>query len=176
MTNTVTTYSKQYPEYITITCLEWKHLLDNDMHKDIIMNSLNFLVREARATIYAFVVMSNHLHLIWQCVGDHHRENVQRDFLRFTSQQIIKLLRNDHSPILTELEVDAKDRKHQVWERNSLSIPLWSTAVFNQKLEYIHLNPVRAGLCTYPEDYKYSSARFYLCNENNWSFLTHYNG
>ena len=57
--------------------------------------------------------------------------------------------------------VQAKDRKYQVWQRNSLGVPLQSSAVFNQKPEYIHDNPVKAGLCKYPEDYKYSSARFY---------------
>ena len=72
--------------------------------------------------------------------------------------------------MLNELLVNAKDRKHQVWERNSLGVPLWSQEVFLQKLEYIHNNPVRAGLCRYPEDYKYSSARFYEKNERDWDF------
>jgi len=44
-----------------------------------------------------------------------------------------------------------------------------------QKLDYIHSNPVAAGLCLYPEDYRYSSASFYIKAKSNWSFLTHYN-
>lgn len=48
--------------------------------------------------------------------------------------------------------------------------------VLIQKLNYIHNNPVKAGLCKYPEEYKYSSARFYLCNEKDWDFLAHYKG
>ena len=48
--------------------------------------------------------------------------------------------------------------------------------VFIQKLEYIHNNPIRAGLCKEAEDYKYSSARFYNRNEKDWDFLVHYNG
>jgi putative transposase len=63
-----------------------------------------------------------------------------------------------------------------VWERNSLGIPLWTPEVFRQKLEYIHANPVRAGRCELAEDYRYSSAKFYKQNENEWNFLTHYNG
>jgi putative transposase len=47
---------------------------------------------------------------------------------------------------------------------------------FNQKLDYIHLNPVVAGLCQYPEDYKYSSASFYTSNDLKWDFLTPSNG
>ena len=107
-------------------------------------------------------------------MGEHKREDVQRDFLRFTAQQILKQLRNFKSAMLKDLLVNAKDRKYKVWERNSLSIELRSTQVFKQKLEYIHANPIRAGLCNLAEEYYYSSARFYELNDRNWDFLTHY--
>jgi REP element-mobilizing transposase RayT len=170
------TYSKEHPEFITITCLEWKPLLEEDRFKDIITNSLDFLTTQKRILVYGFVIMSNHFHLIWQMLGGHLREEVQRDFLKFTAQQILKMLRNENSSMTQEVLVNAKDRKRQVWERNSLGIPLWSASAFNEKLEYIHYNPVKAGLCQYPEDYKYSSARFYELNEKNWQFLTHHEG
>ncbi|MEP2671262.1 MAG: transposase [Cyclobacteriaceae bacterium] len=169
-------YSKKHPEFLTVTCLEWKHVLKEDKFKNIIIKSLTYLTREKRINIYAFVIMSNHFHLIWQMIGDHKREDVQRDFLKYTGQQILKELRNSNSELLNELLVNAKDRKHQVWERNSLGVPLWSSHVFDQKLEYIHNNPVKAGICEYPEDYHYSSAKFYEKNEKNWEFLTHYEG
>jgi putative transposase len=169
-------HSKQHPEFITVTCLEWKPLLEDDKHKQVIIDSLQFLVKEKRISVYAFVIMINHFHLIWQINGDHSRENVQRDFLKYTGQQLLKHLRNDNSPVLQELLVNAKDRKHQVWERNSLGIPLWTSNVMWQKLDYIHNNPVRAGLCQYPWDYQHSSARFYLKNEKYWDFLVHVDG
>jgi len=169
-------YSKEHPEFVTVTCLAWKALLADDKHKDVITDSLTFLTNQKRILIYAFVIMSNHFHLIWQMTGDHNREDVQRDFLKYTGQQILKYLRNDNSPLMDELIVNAKDRKRQVWERNSLGIPLWSERVFNEKLEYIHCNPVKAGICNYPEEYKYSSARFYEMNKSEWKFLTHYRG
>ena len=167
---------KQHPEFITVTCLEWKMVLQNDANKDVVIDSLRFLVREERVIIYGFVIMNNHFHMIWQMIGDHLRENVQRDFLRFTGQQILKRLRNENSILLPTLLVQAKDRKYQVWERNSLGIALWSPHVFRQKLDYIHDNPVRAGLCKTPEEYKYSSARFYETGEKDWEFLSHYEG
>jgi putative transposase len=46
--------------------------------------------------------------------------------------------------------------------------------MFKQKLEYIHYNPVVAALCGLPEEYKYSTARFYETGINNWDFITHY--
>lgn len=154
-------YAKEHPDYITITCLEWKHLLADDAFKDILLDSLRFLTKADRINVFAFVIMSNHLHMIWQMQGEHKRDDVQRDFLKYTGQQILKHLRKGQSQWLKELFVGAKDRKYQVWESNALSIPLYSEQFFFQKLEYIHNNPVRAGLCRYAEEYKYSSASFY---------------
>lgn len=161
-------------EFITTTCLEWKPALQNDRYKEVVIESMRFLVHNKRVIVYAFVIMHNHFHMIWQMVGEHQRVRVQRDFLRFTAQQILMHLRNERSPLLMELRVDAKDRKHQVWERNSLSVPLWSPKVWQQKINYIHNNPVRGGYCHSPGDYKYSSASQYLYGLQIWDFLTEY--
>jgi len=166
--------AKYYPEFLTVTCLNWIPLLSARENKEIIINSLQFLIKEGSVKVSGFVLMENHFHLIWQVMGSHKREDVQRDFLRYTAEQILKQLRNLKSPMLEELLVNAKDRRYQVWERNSLSIELRSSQVFKQKLEYIHANPVRAGLCNLTEEYYYPSARFYELNESNWDFLTHY--
>ncbi|MBX2894062.1 MAG: transposase [Cyclobacteriaceae bacterium] len=149
-------------------------VLSRDIEKKIIIDSLRFLVSAQRIKITAFVLMDTHFHLIWQVLGEHKREDVQRDFLRFTAQQLLKQLRNEKSELLSKLQVNTKDRTYQVWQRNSLSIELRSAKVFLQKLEYIHNNPVKAGLCALPEDYRYTSARFYEVNVNEWDFLTHY--
>ena len=164
-------YSKHHAEFITITCLEWRHLLKEDRFKDIITDSLAFLKTANRITVYAFVIMSNHMHIIWQIMGDHKREDVQRDLLKFTGQQILKVLRNEKARVQEKILVNAKDRKYQVWERNSLSIPILSEDVIWQKIEYIHDNPVRARMCDLPEEYKYSSASFYVNGERLWDFL-----
>ena len=71
-------------------------------------------------------------------------------------------------------EVNLKDRKYQFWKRNPLSIDLFSHDVFMQKLEYIHWNPVKAGLCELPEEYEYSSASFYEKGITRFGFLSHY--
>ena len=163
-----------HPQYFTATILDWQHLLKPDKYKDIIMQSLQFLVREKRAELNAFVIMSNHIHLVWQIQAGHKRENVQRDFLKYTSQTIMRDLELNHQQVLKVFEVDAKDRKYQVWQRNPLSIDLWTKEVFIQKIEYIHNNPVTAGICSYPEQYKYSSAKFYETGEDEFRILTHW--
>lgn len=160
------TYAKQHPEFITVTCLDWKPLLEEDSMKDIIIESLRFLARKERIIVYGFVIMINHFHMIWQMKGDYKREEVQRDFLKYLSRQILTI----------QLLVNAKDRKYQVWERNSLGIPLWSTNAIWGKLNYMHANPVKAGLCAHEKDYKYSSAKFYANQCNEWDFLVHIDG
>ncbi len=68
--------------------------------------------------------MSNHIHLIWQIQPWHTKENVQRDFLKYTSQTILRDLELNHEHILKVFQVDVKDRKYQIWQRNPLSIDL----------------------------------------------------
>jgi REP element-mobilizing transposase RayT len=118
--------------------------------------------------------MSNHIHLIWQIQPGHTKENVQRDFLKYTSQTIIRDLELNHHEVLKVFAVNAKDRKYQIWQRNPLSIDLWTKKVYIQKMEYIHNNSVTAGLCICPELYKYSSAKFYEKGEDEFGMLTHW--
>ena len=164
----------EYPNYFTATNLEWKTLLRPGMYKDIVVDSLRFLVEDQRLVLFAFVIMDNHIHLIWQMQADFDPKAVQRDFLKYTAQKIKADLRKNHPAVLEHFRVDAKDREFQFWERNPLSIELRNHKTFLQKLEYIHWNPVRAGLSKRPEDYTYSSAKFYEMGIDNWGFLTHY--
>ncbi|MEO6327988.1 MAG: transposase [Ginsengibacter sp.] len=132
------------------------------------------MVKEKRIAVNAFVIMSNHIHLIWQLQDGHEREDVQRDFLKFTSQTIKRDLQKNHSAVLDKFYVGAKDRKYQIWERNPLSVDLVTKEMFIQKVEYIHYNPVVAGLRSYPEEYKYSSVKFYETGVDEFCFLTHW--
>jgi REP element-mobilizing transposase RayT len=147
--------------FFTATILNWIRVLDDDKLKDIIIDSLKFLKKEKRIQLFAFVIMPNHIHLVWQIGKTYYLSDVKRDFLKYTSQQIIKILRAENPALLEELKVNAADRIHQVWERNPLSVELVTDKVIEQKINYIHLNPVRANLCSQAHEYKYSSARFY---------------
>ena len=151
-------------------------MLEENPYKDIVVESLRFLSLNGRAIIYAFVIMETHVHLVWQMTGNRELKRVQADLLKYTAQTIVRLMWMNGSTLYSELEVNKKDRKHQVWMRKSLSIPLWTPKVLKQKVNYIHNNPVKAGLCRNPEDYAYSSVRFYIRNEKTWDFPVHYDG
>ena len=136
------------------------------------MKSLGFLQKDQRILLYAFVIMSNHLHLIWQPLGIHTPKQNQHNFLKYTAQQI-KFYLLEHDRVgLENYKVKAADREYQFWERNPLSIELYSEKMFMQKLNYLHKNPVKAGLCLYPEDYHYSSASFYETGVDEWGILS----
>ena len=167
-----------HPQFFTATILEWKHLLKHDKFKDIVINSLLFLKNEKSIVVNAFVIMPNHIHLIWQIQDGFKQDKIQMRFLKFTAQQMkFDLIKNDKIE-LERYRVDAKDREYQFWERNALSIDLWSPRVFTQKLDYIHNNPLQARwrLAKSPEEYKYSSARFYETGYDEFGLLTHYAG
>lgn len=114
----------EHPEFMTATCLEWKPLIESDAHKGIIIESLRYITAKEWVLIMGFVLMSNHFHLIWQMVGDHRRMNVQRDFMKYLGQRILRSFKENEPLVAEGLRVDTSDRKYQVWERNSLGIPL----------------------------------------------------
>ena len=165
-----------YPCFFTATILNWQNLLKPDKNKDIIVDSLRFLVNDRRILVQGFVLMINHIHLIWQMRAGIKHSDVQRDLLKYTAQQIKRDLKVNHPLVLDFFKVETSDRRYQFWERNPLSVELWNEKVLQQKLNYIHWNPVRSGLCRLPEEYKYSSALFYETGVDNWGFLSHYAG
>jgi len=166
-----------HPQFFTATILNWKKLLKPDKYKQVITDSLQFLVENNRVIVYGFVIMPNHVHIIWQMHENIHPKDVKRDFLKFTSQSIKLDLIKNHPNVLEYFKVDKKDRKYQIWKHRPLSVDLWSREVFLQKLEYIHKNPIQEHwkLVELEEQYRFSSASFYYNNTTEWSFLTHYN-
>jgi hypothetical protein len=81
-------------------------------------------------------------------------------------------LQKNHPELLIHFESDANDRtyhpdSYRDWKRRALSIELRTDKVYLQKLNYIHNNPVKTGICKLPEQYKYSSAQFYHTGHDN---------
>jgi putative transposase len=162
--------------FYTATILNWQHLLIRDTYKLFIIDSLKFLVRQKRIYVYAFIVMPNHIHLLWSIREGHQLKDVKNSFMKFTAQNIkLDLLKSDDL-LLENFRSTQSDRKYQIWERNALSVPVYSREVMEQKLDYIHNNPVSGKwrLARIPEEYVFSSARYYLLKKDEWGFLTHY--
>ena len=162
--------------FFTATIINWQRLLKPDKYKQIIVDSLGFLVQANRVWIYGFVVMPNHVHILWRMQQGHEEKNVRRDFLKFTAQQIQADLKLHHPLVLNYFVSTQADRQYQFWERRAYSLSLRATDALEQKLDYIHNNPLNAKwmLAETPEHYKFSSASYYVFNENKFEFITHY--
>ena len=156
----------------TATINNWQHLLKEDGFKEVIIQSLRTLSERGLADIFAFVIMPNHIHLIWRTNSLNGKETVQASFLKFTAHTFKKMLSGENAE-LSKYAVDAHNKKYEFWQRDSLAVHLYSRQVMLQKLHYIHLNPLAShwNLANNPWDYYYSSARYYEMNEKNFDFL-----
>jgi putative transposase len=95
--------NSSYIQFFTATILNWNKLLLNDKYKQIIIDSLTFLIKDNRIKLFGFVLMPNHIHLLWRIAQDRKREDVQGDFMKFTSQQMLFDLKNNKSTVLSDI-------------------------------------------------------------------------
>ena len=167
-------HNKELPQFYTATILDWKMLLKSDRYKMIIIESLQYLVKEKRVTLYGYVIMDNHIHLIWNPIKLYSLKHTQLCFMKFTAQRLKRDLEINHPRALDSFQVDLKDRVYQFWQRNPLCIDLYDNKIIVEKLNYIHNNPVKANLCKESIDYRFSSAKFYNEIGDEFSFLTRF--
>jgi len=160
-------------EFFTATCLNWQPLLKQEKHKEIVMDSLKFLVAENRIWLYGYVIMINHVHMLWRKQDAWVDKSVQQQFLKFTAQQIKFNLIKHYPQELVKYKSTQADRQYHFWERRPYKATMFTRQIVEQKLDYMHDNPVKAGLCELPEDYEYSSARYYMLDAVN-PLITHY--
>jgi REP element-mobilizing transposase RayT len=155
----------------TATINQWQKLLWEDRYKEVITSSLKYLSNAGKIDVYAFVIMPNHIHLIWKTNELNGKETAQGSFLKYTAHEFRKMLLEEGK--LSLYKVGAVNKKHEFWQRDSLAIHLYSRDVAFQKLKYIHNNPLAEHwqLAKDPCEYKYSSAKYYELNEKNFSFL-----
>ena len=157
-------FAKNPVQFFTAACYDWLKLLSDDECKKIIIDALKFRIAKGEVKVGAYVIMPNHIHIIWRIQNEFQLEDVQRDFLKFTAKSIIEKTKSEHGEAALEsLYVGLKDRKFQVWKRNSMSIDLTSPKFFRQKMDYIHNNPCQPhwNLVADPSDYRFCSGRYY---------------
>ncbi|UEG52925.1 hypothetical protein LLH06_18425 [Mucilaginibacter daejeonensis] len=117
--------------------------------------------------------MNNHIHILWRKQDDQVDKNIQLQFSKYTGQQLKFSLEANYPHLLPFFKSTQVDRAYQFWERRPYKATMYNRIVLEQKLEYIHDNPVKANLCDVPENYEYSSAAYYVLNAPN-KLLTHY--
>jgi len=152
--------------FITAKIEGGKHLFINKEFINIIVDCLEFLTDKERIKLFAFVIMPNHIHLLLKPLGKWLATRICSDFEKYTAHQILKVLKEKHSRSLLEFfnsqAENFTDRSHKIW-KDIQAQNCYSEEFLNQKLNYIHNNPVAKGwnLVKDRKDYPYSSACYY---------------
>lgn len=142
--------------------------------KEVLVDSLKYCLEFKGLKLYAYVIMSNHIHIIVSAADGYSLSDIIRDFKKHTSKTILKKLIEGQGESRSEwmlkmfayhAKYNKNNSKFQVWQRGNHPIELSSPKWINQKLAYIHNNPVRAGIVYSAEEYVYSSARWYSQGE-----------
>lgn len=181
LTNLYTGHRNSYTElnevyFWTITIKEWIQLLNADEYKAIIVNSLQWLTEQELVRIYGYVIMPNHIHLLWEQLKMNGKEFPKNSFEKFTAHHFKKKLKTENPEALKQFAVKTSDRAYNFWRRDPLAVLVFSREMASQKLDYMHFNPLQEHwqLCLQPELYRFSSASFYEHGIDEFKILTHY--
>jgi putative transposase len=166
---------KHYAYFVTWTLIDWLALFAESRYRQIVLDALNYLRANKHTQLNAFVVMSTHVHaVLWPDDGIN-LSDVTRDFKRFTSRKISKEAEQQGSKELLLAFKNARKANraqdvstYQVWQEDSHPEAIFTEIFAKQKIDYIHLNPVRAGIVKTAEEWMYSSARAYILGEETY--------
>ena len=157
--------------YITLVAKDRLPVFQKDVMKDVLCRAID----EARKKflLFAYVIMLDHLHLLTSRPTS--TSEVLRVLKGITARRVIDYLKeNDYLRSLNKLRHRERDRnyKYSLWQREKNVLPLFSEKIFMEKLNYIHQNPVRAGMVARATDYRWSSARIWKgCPRENEPLL-----
>ncbi len=153
--------------FVSFATVHWVDVFTRQVYFDILEDSIVYCRKRKGMELFAYCFMPNHVHFIFRS-KQQDPSGLLRDFKKHTSKEMIRAVmdypKESRKEWMLELFERADEKKtntktYQFWQHHNKPIELWSPAVLQQKLEYIHNNPVHAGFVTQPEDWKYSSAR-----------------
>lgn len=154
--------------FVTFQVVEWIDIFTRKAYRDIVIDSLRYCQQHKDLEIFAYVIMSNHIHLLLRSYKGNLSDTI-REFKSFTAKQILQAVNLETESrrewMLNLFEFAAKkhkrNEKFQFWTHENHAEEIYSNKFIHQKIDYIHDNPVRAGIVLNPQDYLYSSAGYY---------------
>jgi putative transposase len=154
--------------FVTTRAVQRAHIFRRALVKRILIDSLNTGRILGQYALFAFVIMPNHIHLILQCLNDCTPGEIVREFKKATANLIVRQYEAEGNAQVLEFLATAvqpgRKEQHTVWEHEYQAKNIFSPDFMRQKMEYIHNNPIQPHwqLAGRPEEYPWSSARFYL--------------
>ncbi len=156
--------------FISFAVVYWIDLFIRNEYKDIIIASWKHCQLHKGLEIYGWCIMSSHIHMIIGTHGDK-LENIMRDMKKHTSSALRAAIEQHPGESRKEWMLwmmkragtkNSQNAEFQLWQQDNHPIELFDNEILHQKLDYVHYNPVVAGIVEKPEDYIYSSARDYF--------------
>lgn len=157
--------------FVSFTVVDWIDVFTRKEYKNIVIESLEYCKREKGMILYAYVIMTNHIHLL---IGKSKEEidfsDIMRDMKKYTSMQLLKMIKENSQEsrkawmlkMMSEAGVaNSNNKKYQFWQQNNHPIDVTNSEKIDKAMDYIHDNPVKAGIVLEPQEYLYSSARNY---------------
>ena len=161
--------------FITITTVGWIDIFTRLNQKNNIIKALHYCQKNKGLEIYAYCIMSSHIHLLCKGTEGFILSDIIRDFKKFTSKKIVQTVL-DEPESRREWMLDyfkkcceylKRDQTYKVWQDGYHAEIVETNWFIQQKVNYIHNNPVKDKIVSFPEDYYYSSARNYAGLDND---------
>ena len=155
--------------FMTFTVVEWIDLFSRKIYRDILVKNMQHCRQHKELSVGAFVIMSNHLHVIWQSRCGKLSDTL-RDFKSFCTKEFIVAIKEEPESRKNWLlhmfgfygRTTNQNKDYKIWSGDNHPEEITSEPFLRSKLNYIHENPVRAGIVRNPEEYIYSSASNYI--------------
>lgn len=155
--------------FITATVVDWIDVFSRKNYRDCIIECFDYCIKNKEMILYDYVIMSNHIHMILQS-NDGKLSDLVRDFKKFTAKTILDKIQNEPKSrrewmlerFKLATETHSRNKNYQFWQYGNHAEEIFSEHFLWSKLDYIHMNPVRAGIVIKIEDYIYSSASNYV--------------
>ena len=155
--------------FLTFSIMGWIDIFSRQRYRDLVLESFQFCQKNKGLLIGGYVIMSNHIHVIWTA-RENNLSDIIRDFKTYTSKAISASVQDEpesrkdwllHMFRFYATRTNANDN-YKVWTGNNHPEEIYSDSFLRTKLNYIHENPVRAGWVQEPHHYTYSSASNYV--------------
>jgi putative transposase len=166
--------NKEGIHFISFAVVEWVDVFTRKEYRDIVVDSLKYCQQARGLQIYSWCIMSNHVHLIVSA-KQNDLSDILRDFKKYTAKEIIRAITSHSGESRKDwmLEIfrkaggsNSRNATHQFWRQDNQPKELFSLGFSNEKLDYVHNNPVTAGIVEKAEEYLYSSAKDYYEGKN----------
>ena len=155
--------------FLTFTTIEWIDIFTKPPYFQLLLNSMEYCRNNLGLMVYGYVFMTNHIHVIWQAKIGYQLSQIVLSYKRFTTEKIEALIKEDNRKHIAGLIGTSFFKKpgnrFQVWRDYNYPEVIETDIFLQEKLNYIHNNPAKKRYVEKPENWLYSSAKFYVSGD-----------